>query len=224
MGITRSEFGCDWPLVEISGAMVVALFAVVVLLLVFYKFRGELKLLLYIKFGWRPLDRKDDRIHGKVSMYLFQESIFSFVVIKVDHSPVAKEMVWSQALQCDSWFGSLSMTWRQFTHSMILLSFGSRKYLWWRLRSRIGEMLLIFHWKHHNIMMSTVSFMTTPVDAKTTGLGATQETAKWSTWFSFWSCPPLFVGCNYSNPVKLLKPALKYRHGWLHPTPVRWCD
>ena len=68
-------------------------------------------------------------------------------------------------------------------------------------------------------MMSTVSFMTTPVDAKTTGLGATQETAKCSTWFSLWSCLPLFVGCNYSNPVKLLKPPLKYRHGWLHPTP-----
>ena len=127
VGITLAEFGCDWPLVEIWGAMVVALFAVVILLLVFFKFRGELKLLLYIKFGWRPLDRKDDRILGKVSMYLFQESIFSFVVIKVNHTSVTKKMVWSQALQCDSWFGSLSMTWRQFTHSMILLLFGSRK-------------------------------------------------------------------------------------------------
>ena len=68
VGITLSELGCDWPLVGSLCAMAVALFVVVILLSVFYKFQGELKLLLYIKFGWRPLDRKDDRIQGKVSV------------------------------------------------------------------------------------------------------------------------------------------------------------
>ena len=29
-------------------------------ILVVYKFRGEIKVLLYFKLGWRPFDRADD--------------------------------------------------------------------------------------------------------------------------------------------------------------------
>ena len=71
VGISRSELGCDWPLAEIFGATTGSLLVALVLLFVSFKYWGELKMLLYITFGWRPLDKKDNHIIGKVSINLF---------------------------------------------------------------------------------------------------------------------------------------------------------
>ena len=66
--ISRGELDCSFPVDEVLGSIAAVLFLSLVLLVVGFKFRGEIKIILYMKLGMRPFDKKDDNIRGKVSV------------------------------------------------------------------------------------------------------------------------------------------------------------
>ena len=67
--ISRSELDCSFPVIEaVLGSIAAVMFLSLVLLVVGFKFRGEIKIILYMKLGLRPFDKKDDNIRGKVSV------------------------------------------------------------------------------------------------------------------------------------------------------------
>ena len=71
--VPDAEFVCVTDLVPIivSVSTVAAILALILVsLLLIHKYRGEIKVILYMKFGWHPFDSTDDTdIVGKVSWY-----------------------------------------------------------------------------------------------------------------------------------------------------------
>ena len=69
--IADVEFVCvtDMFPIIVSVSTVAAILALIlIVLLLIYKYRGEIKIILYMKFGWHPFDCSDDSdIIGKVS-------------------------------------------------------------------------------------------------------------------------------------------------------------
>ena len=72
-----AEFVCVIDPVTISVSTVAAILALsLMLLLVLYKYRGEIKIILYMKFGCHPFDCSDDTdIVGKVRFLVHLEII-----------------------------------------------------------------------------------------------------------------------------------------------------
>ena len=68
LDISHNELECDFPVSGILGGIAAVLFLSLVLLVVTYKFRGELQIILYMKLHWSPFDKTDDNIWGKVSI------------------------------------------------------------------------------------------------------------------------------------------------------------
>ena len=66
--ISRGELDCSFPVEVVLGPIAAVLFLSLVLLVVGFKFRGEIKIILYMKLGLRPFDKTDDSIRGKVSV------------------------------------------------------------------------------------------------------------------------------------------------------------
>ena len=64
--ISHGELDCDLPSDEILGSISAVLFLSLILLVVGFKFRAEIKIILYIKLGLRPFDKTDDNICRKV--------------------------------------------------------------------------------------------------------------------------------------------------------------
>ena len=71
--ISHGEPDCSFPTDKVLGSIVAILFLSLVLLVVGFKFRCEIKIILYMKLGLRPFDKKDDNICGKASADLSWE-------------------------------------------------------------------------------------------------------------------------------------------------------
>ena len=71
--VSDSEFVCVRslrPMIVGVGTAAGLLAMVMIAMVVFYKFRGEIKIILYFKLGWKPFDRSDDSdILDKVEMH-----------------------------------------------------------------------------------------------------------------------------------------------------------
>ena len=63
------ELDCSFPVGEVFGSIAAALFLSLVLLVFGFIFRGEIKIISYMKLGLRPIDEKDDNICGKVKKW-----------------------------------------------------------------------------------------------------------------------------------------------------------
>ena len=73
------ELDCSFPVVKVIGSIAAALLLALVLLIVGFLFRGEIKIILYMKLGLRLFDKKDDNICGKVRKWL-SKLWYSFAV------------------------------------------------------------------------------------------------------------------------------------------------
>ena len=132
--ISRSQLNCDWPLNEIFGSLSAVLFAVIILLLVYFKFREELKILLYMMLGWRPFAKRNDNVDGKVSICSYATQVC------IHHSWSLSKHPKRRFINCVNYFEN---AWSIFPDLERLLKlFFKGEHSWWRHQMETFSVLL----------------------------------------------------------------------------------